>query len=172
MGSTYKQLAKKKISGRSIFNNRFAVEVCETMHLHYRNLRIVLSLGDFTEFAKGVIAAYERWKQRGCPEPKKGEHIELCRRKVASEVYNEGIQINLNRNLYNFHEGKIFAEGAGIKDNYYIHLKIKDLRAELTLSEYKVLSNAIREADKRLKDGDLSALLQTNRIYEKVHQGT
>ena len=164
MGSTYKQLSKKEISGRSIFNNRFVIEVCETMHLHYRNLRLILSLGDFTELARGIITAYERWKKVGCPEPKKNQHIELCRRKIASEAYNEGIQINLNRNLYNFNKDKIYSEGAGITDDYYVHLKIKDLRIELTLSEYKVLSNAVREADKRLKHSDLEELLCTKQI--------
>ena len=139
------------------------------MHLHYRNLRILLSIGDFSEFARGVIAAYERWKQIGCPEPKEGQHIELCRRKIATDVYNEGIQINLNRNLYNFNEGKIYAEGAELKDAYYIHLKIKDLRIELTVAEYEALSNAVKEADKRLKHSDISALLQAHRIHEKVY---
>jgi len=168
MGQTLKKLAGKEISEKSVFNNRLVVEVCEKMHVHYRNLRISLSRGDFMEFARGMIAAFQRWQQRGSPEAKPGQHIELCRKKVAMDPVNDNVQINLNRNLYNFNKDKIFSEGADIRDQYYIHLKIRDLRIELSIDDYEVVSSAFKEADRKLKNSDTATLLQENRIYETV----
>jgi len=160
MGQSLKSLSKRDISGRSIFNNRLVVEVCEKMHLHYRNLRITLSLSDFIEFSRGLKMAYERWVSIGTPEPKKGIHIELCRRKVGTEAHNDAIQVNLNNNLYNANKDKIYAEGADFSDKCYIHLKIRDLRLEMSIKEFKELADGIIEAKKRLEDSDTCALLQ------------
>src|SRR3989304_3876636 len=112
MGVSLIKLANRGISNKAIFDSRFVVEICEKVHLHYRNLRILLSLPDFLEVARGMIVAMERWQKLGQPEPEKGQHIELCRRKVANSSYNEQIQVNLNQNLYNANKGMIYAEGA------------------------------------------------------------
>ena len=160
MGRTTKKLVKRDISGRTIFNNRFVVEVCEKIHLHYRNLRITLDVSDFVAFTRGCAQALERWGKLGQPGPGKGQHIELCRKKVATEAHNDGIQVNLNENLYNRNEGKIYAEGAEVKDERYIHLKIRDLRLELSIKEFEEVADAIVEAQKELKHSDSGALLQ------------
>lgn len=169
MGRSLLKLSKRDISGKSIFNNRLVIEVCEKIHLHYRNLRILLSLPDFLELSKGLMMAYERWRKLDNPEPKKGSHIELCRRKVATEAYNDGIQVNLNKNLYNANKGKIYAEGANFKEKHYIHLKIRDLRIELNIKEFEEFCDAITEAKRKLEDSDTHTLLQEDCIHCKVH---
>lgn len=146
MGNTIKELAKKDIESRSIFNNRFVVEICEKVHVHYRALRLNLSLSDFLEMAQGMSKSLERWAKIGNPEPKKGVHIELCRRKVAQDVHNDGLQVNFNSNLYDVHKGQIFAEGADLKDKAYIHLKIRDMRIELTEKDFKDLADVVGTA--------------------------
>ncbi len=147
MGQTLEKLSEKKIEGKAVFHNRFVVEICEKVHFHYRNLRIILSEKDWVELALGVRDALNRWEKLGKPEPKKGIHIELCRKTVASEpLFDDSIAINLNKNLYLENDGKIFAEGAEIEDKKYIHLKIRDQRFELSLEEFKQLSEAVVEA--------------------------
>ena len=147
MGKTLENLAKKEITGKSVFNNRFVVEVCEKMHVHYRNLRILMSLSDWLEMAKGIRDSLSRWENLGKPEPRSGTHIELCRKQVGSEPLEDSvIAINLNKNLYLENEGKIFAEGSELGDQTYIHLKVRDLRIELSLGEFKQLADAITEA--------------------------
>jgi hypothetical protein len=136
------------------------VEIAEKIHLHYRNLRIILSLPDFLELAKGLIASLDRWQKLGGTEPTPGLHIELCRKKVATMPYNEGIQVNLNENLYLANKGKIYAEGADFEEPKYIHLKIRDLRIELSIKEFEELTNAITEAKRKLEDSSTGALLQ------------
>lgn len=162
MGRSLIKLTKRDISSKSIFNNRFVIEICEKVHFHYRNLRIILSLNDFLELTKGFISTLERWGKLGQPEPSKGQHIELCRKKIANDTYDEGIQVNLNENLYNHNKDKIYAEGADFTDKHYIHIKLRDLRIELSIKEFEEFSNAIIEAKKRLEDSDTCTLLQKN----------
>jgi hypothetical protein len=147
MGHTILPLADKKLSEKAIFNNRFVVEVAETMHVHYRNLRINMSLSDWLEMAQGMSDSLKRWKDRGGPEPKEGQHIELCRKEVAKHpVDSDFCKVNLNKNLYIQNEGKIFADGAEFDEAQYIHVKLRDLRIELSKSDFKVLVDAIKEA--------------------------
>ena len=57
MGHTILPLADRKLGEKAIFNNRFVVEIAETVHVHYRNLRINMSLRDWFEMATIGTAA-------------------------------------------------------------------------------------------------------------------
>ena len=149
MGQVARHLSKQLLNIKPIFNSRMVVEVCESVHLHYRNLRINLSLSDWEQFSKGMIDAYERWKKLGEPKPGK-THIELCRKTVGLFPYDDGIQVSLNHNLYNSNGNKIYSEGAGLHDESYIHVKLRDLRLEMTHDEFIKFSDAIAEARENL----------------------
>lgn len=147
MGQTLEQLAVRQLPTKAIFNNRFVIEICERVHVHYRNFRITQPLDEFITMAEGFSKSLERWKKRGCPGTGNGVHIELCRLKVAVVDENKDIQINLNKNLYKENEGEIFAEGSNFtEDDTYIHLKIRDTRIEFSLAEFKVLTEGMVEA--------------------------
>lgn len=153
MGLTIDKLSSRKVTGNPIFHNRFVVEICEKVHVHYRNLRLLLSLQDFLEVARGMRDSLSRWEAQGRPEPKQGTHIELCRKQVAQfPLSPDSLAINLNKNLYLENEGKIFAEGAELEEPRYIHFKIRDVRLELTLTEFKELSEAVLEAKGKLDE--------------------
>lgn len=150
MGKTLQTLAHKEVSNKTIFDKRFVVECVENFHIHYRNLRLSLSTVDFIELTKGCIQAFERWNTRGCPEHPQ-VHIELCKKQIARQPINEGIRVNLNENLYKHYEGRIFAEGSEFTEDKYIHLKIRDMRIEMPISEFKELADVIAEAKKNLE---------------------
>lgn len=152
MGHTIKPLASVEISQKSIFNNRFCIEICEKVHTHYRNLRIVQSLDDFITMASGFSDSLDRWKKRGCPGTSKNRHVELCRKQIAITDESNLIQVNLNDNLYNKNEGGIFSLGADFTDEKYIHLKIRDIRLEMSLNEFKEFANVVAQANEGLKD--------------------
>lgn len=152
VGQTLKPLASKE-TGPAIFDKRFVVELCEKIHVHYRNLRVLLSPQDFTSVARGMADALKRWEAQGSPEPDPKTHIELCRKEVAQSEQGKGIQINLNRNLYKANEGRIFSEGAEFSEPIYIHLKIRDLRLEMSLDEFNALHEAVNEASEAMKVG-------------------
>lgn len=150
MGLTIENLSERKIEQKSIFNNRFVIELCEKVHIHYRNIRIVQSLDDFMSTAEAFVSALERWKKRGCPGTGQGQHIELCRKKVAIADESDKVQVNLNENLYLKNEGGIFAEGADFKEERYIHIKIRDVRIECSISEFCEIAKVIKEAEEKL----------------------
>jgi hypothetical protein len=143
MGQTIQTLAERPLPPKAIFNNRFVVESCETFHFHYRNLRINLNFQDWLSMGKGFADAFARWMKKGQPV---GKHSELCRKDVARFPVDEGLKINLNKNLYVPNEGKIFSEGADLKDEFYIHFKVRDIRLEFTEEEFNVLADAVKEA--------------------------
>lgn len=153
MGMTIDKLASRKVPELTVFDKRFVVEICEKVHVHYRNLRLLLSLQDFLEIARGIKDSLSRWENMGRPEPKEGIHIELCRKQVAQfPLANDSLAINLNKNLYIENEGRIFAEGAEIEEPKYIHLKVRDVRLELSLAEFNELASAVLEAKGKLDE--------------------
>jgi hypothetical protein len=170
MGHTIQTLAEKKIEERSIFNNRFVVEICEKCHTHYRNLRIVQSLDDWVLMAEGFRDALERWKKRGCPGTGKDKHIELCRKNIVIVDQNDKIQVNLNHNLYNEHKDQIFSEGANFTEEKYIHLKIRDLRLEMSVAEFKELANCVTSAKERLDVIEANQRLENSSPIELLPQ--
>ena len=151
MGQKIQVLSERKLSRKSVFNNRFVVEVCETIHVHYRNLRLLLSVTDWEMLSKGMVDAFDRWRKRGEPDPGK-HHIELCRKQVATFPHNDGIMISLNKNLYKPNEGRIYSAGAAIDDKEYIHFKYRDLRMEMTIEEFRELSDTFKEAREKLDE--------------------
>lgn len=173
MGQTIEKLATRELPEKAIFNNRFVIEICERVHIHYRNWRITQPLDEFITMAEGFSKALERWKKRGCPGTGQGVHIELCRAQVAVVDEHKDIQINLNKNLYKQNEGQIFAEGADFKEEEYIHLKIRDTRIELSIAEFKTLIEAGVEAYGKLSPtttgSHSSAVLQANGVHGQVH---
>lgn len=154
MGQTIQQLAHRQLSKPAVFNNRFVVESCESFHFHYRNLRINLSFQDWMSLGKGFSDSFMRWIRKGSPTE---GHTELCRKIVATNPHDEGIKINLNRNLYSENGGKIFSEGAGLEGAEYIHFKYRDLRLEMTREEFMTLASAVREAQEKLSSEEIMA---------------
>lgn len=151
MGRTLECLSKRDIGKKSIFDSRFVLELCEKAHIHYRNIRIVQSLDDFISTAEAFGSALDRWKKRGCPGTGINQHIELCRKKVAIHDDSDTVQINLNENLYKKNEGGIFAEGAEFfEDDKYIHIKLRDLRLEMSIAEFNEVTEAFKEAQEKL----------------------
>lgn len=151
MGRTIEKLSERNIGKKCIFNNRFVIELCEKAHIHYRNIRIVQTLDDFISTAESFVSALDRWKKRGCPGTGVNQHIELCRKKIAIFEDSDTVQINLNENLYKKNDGGIFAEGAEFnEEEKYIHLKIRDVRVELSIQEFKEISKAFKEAEEKL----------------------
>lgn len=159
MGQTIYKLSSRKLSRQPVFPNRFVVEICEKVHTHYKNIRIVNSLYDWVNWAEGVRDSLDRWKKRGCPGTSKDKHIELCRKKVISEDEGDSLEINLNKNLYNVVDG-IFSEGAKIDDEQYIHFKIRDVRIELSISDFKEICHAVKEAEERIESLGVGSMLQ------------
>ena len=68
MGFTRKVLGEKELDHKPVFyTDSFRIDLCESLHIHYRNFRLELSLEEWKEFAKGIIFGYLRWLRRSKP---------------------------------------------------------------------------------------------------------
>ena len=119
-----------------------------------------MELSDWLRFCEGVKDSLERWNKRGNPEPNPKKHIELCRKQIAAKNISNKILINLNKNLYPQNEGRIFSEGANFTEDEYIHLKIRDIRLELSKNDFKKLIYEVKKAEKSLENSGYGSWLQ------------
>lgn len=150
MGQTLRTLAKKDLKKNKVFDKRFVVELCELIHIHYRNLRIVLDLKDWKELARGCADSLRRWFNMDSPALGR-KHIELCRKAINEEQVKETMMINLNRNLYKKYADKVFADGNRLEEDNYIHFKYRNLRLELTVEEFKEMAELFADASSTLE---------------------
>ncbi len=64
MGNVYKTLGKAKVPPTpKHYGERLVVELCENIHIHYRNLRIEFSDEEFFQFADIITQAAKRLKE-------------------------------------------------------------------------------------------------------------
>jgi hypothetical protein len=147
VGQTVQTLSSRELKEPAIFDKRFVVESCEDFHVHYRNLRINLSFPDWQSLGKGFADSFNRWLRKGSPVD---GHSELCRKSVASHPKNDGIKLNLNKNLYKGNSGKIFSKGTDLPDDEYIHFKYRDIRLEMTIDEFNKMADCFKEAKENL----------------------
>ena len=52
MGEIKKDLARIKLPDREHHNSRMFIDLCENIHIHYREFRTVFSLDEYFEYAK------------------------------------------------------------------------------------------------------------------------
>lgn len=134
MGSIKGVLALSDLSPRDITPNGIWVDVCENLHLHYRNIRLDFSQKEFSQFlcflnqlhvsVNKIIESY-KWKE-GMPEFLVQAQINQS---VAADstYYPDRVSVELQR------------------DNT-VHLHYRDLRVHLSAEEFKQLSQAMLDA--------------------------
>lgn len=77
MGRTKIELARERMPPRLAHNSRLFVDLCENIHIHYRELRIIFSLSEFFEFAdilqmsqsdvRNYLASNSEYKEQAYP---------------------------------------------------------------------------------------------------------
>ena len=64
MGNVFKELSRETIKPQTqYFASRLVVELCENIHIHYRNLRLELSDAEFIQFAHKINEALKKLKE-------------------------------------------------------------------------------------------------------------
>ncbi len=61
MGKPIRLLAEKWFSGSPLYHNLLRIEQCEYMHIHWRDLRVLLTVEQFKEFANLTERVFEKW---------------------------------------------------------------------------------------------------------------
>ena len=130
MGKLIKILSKTKLLP-GLFFKSIRIESAECIHLHWRNMRIVLNKKQFQLFHNSINKAYEKWKKINFIKGK-NDGIILEDQKIPNNIsIKPELSCELNENT--------------------IHVHYKDLRIELTIDEFLKFANTIKKAESQLK---------------------
>lgn len=164
MGAIKQYLVKGKLKERELHNSRLFVDLCENIHIHYREYRFVFSLDEFFEFAnilekstkdirnyltqnpdyqEGrlrdlVIVAGGRDRQMKCLENSPHPHV--------TKYYNNDFAIELQENF--------------VVDEIHIHYR--DFRLVLDREKFKYIADVFSEAKNKL------IAFEKNNNYERI----
>ena len=170
MGKTLELLAKGEVPRNTIFSERFVVECCETFHLHFRNVRFEFDHGNFVRLREALKEMEETYSR--CGEPKSHHHLELGRALLDSATSSKELSVELCENIYrkyptgwdsHFH-----------REPTFIHLHWRDLRIEMSNSEFMEFGRVVRTAHERMTSlkyktlSEIFDLLEQERILYAV----
>lgn len=97
MGNVYKILAEAKIKNSpDFFPTRLVIELCENIHLHYRNIRWEFSYEEFLQFADIVAKASDRFKNLRIRKKILLTEINPCdgaHGEIPDKEHREGIEV-------------------------------------------------------------------------------
>ncbi|MDD4937782.1 MAG: hypothetical protein PHX34_02075 [Candidatus Shapirobacteria bacterium] len=144
MGKIIKILDSQNISIKTVFSKRISIEKAETFHLHYRNIRFEFNEKNFKNFALAIKRAYSNYiSNKGIKYP--GQvFLEYNSGIKEKEIISpDKLQIELCENLYPKNRNSLFGKNAEFyNENLYIHFHYRNIRLELPISEFEILSKS------------------------------
>jgi len=148
MGNPIRTLAEKWFSGSPLYHEFIRVEKCEYIHIHWRDLRILLTVEQFKSFFNTLETAYKKWNGKLSPD--------------------EDILLEIG----NLPESIIF-EGKGTIEEQHgeiIHFHYGDLRLELQPQTFLMMARLFEQAKKEYnKTRWTLVLLKDIDIYDPGH---
>ena len=129
MGNIKRVLSKESLESKPLFANDLRIENAEAVHVHWRDLRILMSPNQFDSFTQGSTIADNHWD---------GELTG-----IDTLLSHTGIP-----------EGIIFGDEAKVEElrDGNIHVHWRDLRLELTPKDFISLSILLEEARREYYD--------------------
>lgn len=146
MGKVRHMLAEKSIDKKSeIYSSNFSIELCETFHVHLRNLRLTFDTEEFTQICESFKKAFVNWEKMDFKRAEENAPddpiIGLAGGTIKAEAGSINKYIcpsNLSVDLQEY--------------NDYIHLKYRGLRIDLTIAEFVAFSEVIKEAANKIQE--------------------
>lgn len=154
VGNTRKVLAKDMLEPRYLTANMLWVDLCENVHIHYRNLRIDMSCEEFANFMCAMKNLYKAAEYQ----------MEQDKFEEGDPNYLRQIKyINPLNTSSDYYPNRLVIE-AQRDDTYHIHYR--DLRLHLTEDEFDDMANSFQRA-KEEKDKFRPFHLKYGRFKEK-----
>lgn len=130
MGQPLRTLSKKNFSGSPLYHNIVRAEKCEWMHIHWRDMRILLSQAQFGIFSDMMKKSYQKWDGTLSPE----EDVLL-----DSPTLPDGIAFD-NIGLIEEQHGNL------------IHVHYGDLRLELQPQTFLMMARMFEQAKRKYNE--------------------
>lgn len=154
MGAVKKLLAGKTLKEREKHNSRALVDLCENIHIHYREFRLIFSLDEYFEFVNIVNKSTQdvRSYLYNNPEYKEQEYpttIMIACGKDRQRKFLENSP-QPHRSTYHNNHFAIELQEEFVTDEIHVHWR--DLRIALNRENFKDVAEAFIEAHQNLTD--------------------
>lgn len=154
MGAVKMRLAKRLLKDREAHNSRLFVDLCENIHIHYREYRFVFSLDEFLEFSDILQKSTKDIRNYllNNPDYKEGKFSDLVmiaggRQRQMKRLKNSprpNVSGYLNNDFaVELQEGHVVDE---------IHIHYRDFRLSVNRENFKELADAFIEARNKLEE--------------------
>ena len=141
MGFTRDILAARRLSEKTVFyTDSFRIDLAESFHFHFRNLRLAFSISDFKTVGFAFLKTFFCWLFRGLPGYRPADQfIQFVAARFAEPAAED---ILLTR------AAELTIELQQQAD--YIHVHYRSLRLELSISEFMEIADIIAAAKAQL----------------------
>lgn len=167
MGLIKKVLSKTELPDREAHNSRLFVDLCENIHIHFRELRIVFSLPEYFEFADIISRSTEDVKSYLAQNP---DYIE---KKFPTTIMIAGgkeRQKKLlqnspmpNKSYYSPNDFSIELQDESVIDEIHVHWR--DYRFSMPREHLHLIADQFLTAKKELEEFE-----KHNEYYRKSHR--
>lgn len=138
MGYTRKILSEKKLHDKSVFyTDNLRIDIAESVHLHFRNFRLELSMEEWKTLVKGFLLGWIRWFWRGRPHYQQTSNHFTLYQDTVDPVAGAGHKSVIRGS-------SLLVELSQFSD--YIHIHHRNTRHELTVDEFLEYANEITKA--------------------------
>jgi len=148
MGAIKLYLSRKKLKDRELHNSRLFVDLCENIHIHYREYRFVFSIDEFFEFIDVLIMSMKDIRNYLYQNP---DYKEMEYANTVMIACGENRQIKFLKNspkpncsAYNNNDLNIELQEECITDEIHVHYR--DFRIVLNRENFKDVAEVFIEA--------------------------
>ncbi len=166
MGEILKDLVRIELPDREPHNSRMFIDLCENIHIHYREFRIVFSLNEYFEFAdimnkstldvRNYLAQNDQYKEMTYP---------TTLMVASGKIRQKKLLQNSPRPNSSFYFPNVFAielQTERVTDEIHVHWR--DYRLALPREHFKIIAQAFQDANESLKEFE-----EQNNYIRKEH---
>ncbi|MGD9671303.1 MAG: ParB N-terminal domain-containing protein [Hyphomicrobiaceae bacterium] len=152
MGLIKKDLVRIKLPDREAHNSRMFVDLCENIHIHHREFRVVFSLDEYLEFVDVLGRSTEDVLSYLAQNPDYEEGIYPTTIMVAGgKERQRKLLLNSpapNQSAYFANDFAIELQEESVVDEIHVHWR--DYRFAMNRENFKIIAEAFSEAKKGL----------------------
>jgi hypothetical protein len=152
MGQVKRILNKTALPDREAHNSRMFVDLCENIHIHYRELRMVFSLDEYFEFADILQKSTEDVRSYLAQNPgyEEGKYDTLVMVAGGRERQRKLLQNSPapNQSTYFANDFAIELQDESVTDEIHVHWR--DYRFALNREQFRVIAAAFERAKHEL----------------------
>ena len=153
MGLVKQELDRLELPDREAHNSRMFIDLCENIHIHYREFRIVFSLDEYLEFADILARSTEDVRSYLAQNPDYREGVYPTTIMVAGGAKQQRKLLENspqpNRSAYFANDFAIELQDESVIDEIHVHWR--DYRFAMPRDQFKLVADSFSRAKTQLQ---------------------